>query len=412
MPTYEDIMDPEVQNCPYGLYQRLRNEAPIYKLPKHDFYMVTSFDFCLEIMCQPELFASGVSPMAIKPGGVPEEVVEIYQTQGWLPTASCSTSDRPRHKWVRAILKTLFTSARVTPMRPFITATADDLISQFAERGECEFIRDFAHPLPMIVIADQLGIPTDMITQFKQWSDAIVEPFSMMITPEREIECAKSVVEMQQFFKQEIDQKRGKGNTDLLSICADGVDDSGNPVPIDELLSIITIDLLASGNETTTAAIASGMLMLVQQPDLADILRDNPKLMKVFVEETMRLESPAQGMFRRATENTRIGGIALEAGDILSLRFGAANRDENTFPQADKIDFTRRPIGKHLALGRGRHYCIGAALARLELSISFSRLIERLDDFRFIDKDYLPTYLPSFFGRHLNALPMVFRSKD
>ena len=408
MKDYEDIMDPEVQGCPYGLYTRLRNEAPIYKMPEQDFYLVTTFDLCLEIMRQPELFASGVSPMSIKPGGVPNHVIEIYQQQGWLPTASCSTSDRPRHQWVRSLLKKLFTPARVRSMSPFIAATTQALIDDFSETGECEFIETFAHPLPMVVIADQLGIPTDMLPQFKRWSDAIVEPFSMMVTPEREIECAKLVVEMQHFFKQEIDKKRGQGGSDLLTICADALDGDGRPIAIDELLSIVTIDLLASGNETTTAAIASGMLKLVEQPELLPMLRAEPQLIAPFVEEILRLEAPAQGMFRRVTRKTRIADVDFDVGDILSLRFGSANRDELVFPNADQIDLSRQALTQHLTFGRGRHFCIGASLAREELIISFSLLIESLDNFRLIDGDYNPHYMPSFFGRHLHALPIAF----
>jgi|TARA_B110000305_G_scaffold85281_1_gene96068 cytochrome P450 len=408
MEDYEDIMDPAVQGCPYGLYSRLRNEAPIYKIPDQDFYLVTSFDLCLEIMRQPELFASGVSPMSIKPGGVPDQVIQIYEQQGWLPTASCSTSDRPRHQWVRDLLKKLFTTARVRKMGPFIAATTQSLIDDFSEAGECEFIDAFAHPLPMIVIADQLGIPTDTITEFKRWSDAIVEPFSMMVTPEREIECAKLVVEMQHFFKREIDRKRGQGGSDLITICADALDHEGNPVAIDELLSIVTIDLLASGNETTTAAIASGMLKLVEQPALVSTLRADPRLIPAFAEEILRLEAPAQGMFRRVTNKTRLAGIDFDVGDILSLRFGAANRDDQVFPNADQIDLSRQALTQHLTFGRGRHFCIGASLAREELVISFRQLIETLDKFRLSDPDYKPHYMPSFFGRHLHALPIAF----
>lgn len=411
MDEYEDIMDPAVQGCPYGLYSRLRNEAPIFKMPNQDFYLVTTFDVCLQIIRQPELFASGVSPMSIKPGGVPNEVIEIYQQEGWLPTASCSTSDRPRHQWVRELLKKLFTTARVRSMTPFITATTQALIEEFSDAGECEFIEAFAHPLPMIIIADQLGIPTDMIPQFKRWSDAIVEPFSMMVAPEREIECAKLVVEMQQFFKFEIDRKRGRGGTDLLTICADALDHEGKPIAIDELLSIVTIDLLASGNETTTAAIASGMLKLVEQPDLVSILRADPSLISTFVEEILRLEAPAQGMFRRVTRKTSIAGVDFDTGDILSLRFGSANRDNIAFPNADKIDLTRHAPTQHLTFGRGRHFCIGASLARAELSISFDQLIKSLDNFHLIDADYNPHYNPSFFGRHLHALPIAFDRK-
>ena len=293
-------------------------------------------------------------------------------------------------------------------MKPFIAQTAQSLIEDFSGQGSCEFVQAFAHPLPMIIIADQLGVPNDMLPLFKRWSDAIVEPFSMMITPEREIECAELVVDMQHFFKHQLDLKRDRGGNDLLSICASALDHHGNSIPDNELLSIVTIDLLASGNETTTAAIASGMLKLVQQPELVQRLREKPQLIRAFAEEVLRLESPAQGMFRRVTKQTKLGGIELDEGDILSLRFGSANRDESVFSDACEIDLSRKAITGHLALGRGDHFCIGAALARQEIITSFELLISRLDKFRIYIGASPPEYIPSFFGRNLKELRITF----
>ena len=408
MNQIDDLMDPSVQSCPYGLYERLRDEAPVCKLPNHDIYLVTSFELCVQVMQSPELFASGVSPMAIKPGGIPDQVINIYSQEGWLPTASCSTSDPPRHTWVRALLKKFFPTSKVRAMIPYIKETAETLVAEFSGDGKCEFVQDFAHPLPMMVIADQLGVPSEMLPSFKRWSDAIVEPFSMMITPEREIECARLVVEMQHFFKNQLHQRKGQSGTDLLSICANASDDRGNPIGLNELLSIVTIDLLASGNETTTAAIASGMLKLAENPVLVKKLRSNPRYLRAFVEEVLRLEAPAQGMFRRVTRRTKLGGIELDNGAILSLRFGSANRDKSAFPNAAEVNLTRKAVAGHLAFGRGRHFCIGAPLARQEMMSSFEVLLDRLDNFALEENCDSPEYTPSFFGRNLKALSLKF----
>src|SRR6188768_2514795 len=183
-----DLMNPATQSCPYDFYSRLRHEAPIYRMPGTGFHLVTSFELAREVIRQPDLFASGVSPMALKPGGVPQAVIDTYTNDGWLPTASCSTSDPPRHTWVRHLLDRLFTVGKVREMTPYMQRIANELIDDFAERGSCEFVRDFAHPLPMMIIADQIGVPREDIARFKAWSDAIVEPFSMMVPPEREVE--------------------------------------------------------------------------------------------------------------------------------------------------------------------------------------------------------------------------------
>lgn len=408
MADIPDLMDPAVQACPYGLYARLRREAPVWRMPRTGFYLVTSHALCQQVIADPDLFASGVSPMALRPQGVPQGVIDVYTQDGWLPTASCSTSDPPRHTWVRGLLNRLFTAARVRAMMPAIEATAERLVDAFAADGTCEFVKAFAHPLPMMIIAEQLGVADGDIAQFKAWSDAIVEPFAMMATPEREVECARLVVEMQHYFKARIDQRRIAPTDDLLTILSQARDEQGALLPLNELLSIVTIDLLASGNETTTAAIASAMLLLIENPDICAELAANPDRIAIFAEEALRLESPAQGMFRRVTRPTVLGEVALAEGDLLSLRFGAANRDETAFLNADRVDLQRHAPGRHLAFGMGRHHCIGAPLARQELIISLTVLLRRLRDFRLQTPDQPLRYDPSFFGRNLSALPIAF----
>jgi len=274
---------------------------------------------------------------------------------------------------------------------------ANELIDSFADRGHCEFVREFAHPLPMMIIADQIGVPREDLTRFKAWSDAIVEPFSMMISKEREIECARLVVEMQHYFAERIEERRREPRNDLLTIIAQAHHQDGSEIELRELLSIVTIDLLASGNETTTAALASGLKLLIDDPGPIGEIEREPALIETLAEEVLRLESPAQGMFRRVTADTVLAGVSLKTGDLLSLRFGAANRDETQFPQPDRIDLHRNQPGKHLAFGIGRHHCIGAPLARQELIVSFRALLRRLGNFRFTPGIDPPGYVPSFF---------------
>lgn len=404
----QNLMDPAVQACPYSLYQRLRSESPIYRMPETGFYLVTSFDLCHEIIRQPDLFISGVSPMALNSEGPSRDVMDIYEQRGWVPAASCSTSDRPRHTKVRGLLARLFTMAKVRSMAPYIEQTANSLVEEFAASGECEFVKAFSHPLPMIVIAQQIGVHATDLELFKRWSDAIVEPFGMMISKEREIECAKLVVDMQHFFKEQIDLRRQEPRDDILSQLANAQYDDGEEIPMNELLTIVTIDLLASGNETTTAGISSGMLLLAEQPELLAAMQDDPGLIPNFVEEVLRLESPAQGMFREVTRDTTVGGVVLRKGDVLSLRFGAANRDETVFQNADQVDLHRKKAGNHLAFGVGRHHCVGAPLARQEMLISFQVIARRLRNISLKHPEVPLEYAPSFFGRNLESLEITF----
>lgn len=406
-----NLMEPETQACPYDFYARLRNEAPIYRMPETGFHLVTSFDLCMEVIRQPDLFASGVSPMTLRPGGIPQAVLDVYQNEGWMPVAACSTSDPPKHTRVRHVLSRLFTASSVRQITPYIDGLVNELIEKMAPDGRAEFVSQFAHPLPMMIIADQLGVSRKDLAKFKEWTDAIVEPFSMMVSPEREVECARLVVEMQHYFVEQIERYREQPDDKLISRVLNMNMDGFEPFNTAELLTVLAIDLLASGNETTMNAISSGMLLLSRQPHIIAEILAEPSLVRNLAEEILRIESPAQGMFRRVTEATEIGGVKLEEGDLLSLRFGAANRDEQQFEQPERIDLHRQQPGKHLALGIGRHHCIGAALARQELISAFSNLLSRLDNFA-LDKDYPePEYIPSFFGRGLKELRITYTAR-
>ena len=398
-----DLMDPKVQQCPYAFYARTRAEAPLYRMPNTGFWLVTSFDLCREVMRQPDLYASGVSPMAIQPGGVSQGVLAEY-AKGWLPLASCSTSDPPRHTRVRDFLETLFTNKRMRTIRPLIDRTAAQLLDALEGRTEFDFVAEFSHPLPMVVIAELIGVPQLDLARFKAWSDAIVEPFSMMVSPEREVECARLVVEMQHYFAALLEDRRRAPREGLLTELVRAAEDPTLGFDLQEQLTIITIDLLASGNETTTAAITSGLKLLIEDPAPIAELRRDPSLLENLAEEILRLESPAQGMFRRVTRDTTLGGIALREGELLSLRFGAANRDESQFPGAERIDLHRAQPGKHLALGIGRHHCIGSQLARQELVSAFGALLDRYESFALAPGSEAPQYAPSFFGRNLLEL--------
>jgi cytochrome P450 len=404
-----NLMDPSVQQCPYGFYRAARQQAPVYRMPQTGFYLVTSFELCREVIRQPDLFASGVSPMALREGGVPQDIVDIYVNEGWVPLASCSTSDPPRHTRVRDFLEPLFTAKRVREITPLIDRTARGLLDALGSRTQIEFVHDFSHPLPMIVIAELIGVPSHDLARFKAWSDAIVEPFSMMVSHERELECARLVVEMQHYFAELLAQRRREPRDDLLTALVRAADNPELAFDLQEQLTIITIDLLASGNETTTAAITSGMLLLIRDPAALAAVRRDRELLHNLAEEVLRLESPAQGMFRRVTRDTELGGVALCEGDLLSIRFGAANRDEAQFPRADTIDLHRQQPGKHLALGIGRHHCIGAQLARQELVSAFGALLDRYSSFELTPGSAEPSYTPSFFGRNVRELYVTLR---
>ena len=293
-----------------------------------------------------------------------------------------------------------------------IDQIAETLLDELEGQTEVEFVSAFAHPLPMMVIADLLGVPQSDIGQFKIWSDAIVEPFSMMASRERRIECAQLVVQMQAYFADMVAERKRQPRDDLISDAIAYRDSDDVAFTMQELMTIITIDLLASGNETTTAAIGSGMKLLIEDSStLAEIVAE-PALIPRLAEEVLRLESPAQGMFRRCAKDSMLQGVSLTEGELLNIRFGAANRDEQQFANPDQIDLHRPKPGGHLAFGMGRHVCVGAALARQEMISAFRAITRRYDQFWLTPGCDEPCYQPSLFGRNLLTLPISWSPRQ
>ena len=194
----------------------------------------------------------------------------------------------------------------------------------------------------------------------------------------------------------------------MISILATSeLEEAGRPLDHAEVLSILA-QFLVAGHETTASTFGWGLRLLCRNPRLQDEIRGDPALIKAFVEETLRLESPVQGLPRVVARDTVLGGVKLKAGDTVMLRFGAANRDERQFEHPDRIDLRRPQAGSHFAFGSGRHHCIGAPLARQELNLGFAALLERLENLRLAAGHPEPHAEPSFLLRNLPSLHVDF----
>lgn len=410
MPSLAEInpLAPETAECPFPFYEAMRRECPVYQVPGAGFFIVSRFDDVLHVLRHPEIFSSKSGP-GLRP--VPDEEVIAIMRQGWMPVNTLLTNDPPAHSRYRALVNKAFSARRVASLEPSVTAIASDLIDRFIGDREVELVRQFAVPLPLTVIADALGVDRADMDRFKRWSDDSVAPLGGFLTREREIECARSIVEFQHYFAERLEERRANPRDDILTdllnahIGLDG--EEARPLDMAEMLSILQ-QILVAGNETTTNLIASGMMILVQQPELQERLRAEPDRIPNFVEEALRLESPVQGLFRQAVVDTEIGGTPIPAGARLLLSYASANRDEAEFPHADEIDLDREAPEGHLAFGRGIHYCLGAALARLEARIAFTLLLQRLRAIRAAEGKNDYTHVPSVILRGLKALYLEF----
>lgn len=397
-----DFFDPAVAEDPYAFYAALRREAPVHRVPGLGFFVVSRYDDVVEALRQPERFSNRFGQaMQARMGGPRREIVEIWE-KGWPPVDTLLTNDPPSHARYRALVNKAFSARRVSAIEPKVRGIAADLVDGFAGAGRVDLVAAFAVPLPLTVIADELGVPREDLPRFKRWSDDSVAPLGQMITPAREIACAESIVEFQHYFFGKLEERRVAPRDDLLSDLVQARVDGERPLDTGEMLSILQ-QLLVAGNETTTNLIASAMLLLLDHPEQMARVRATPSLVSNLVEEALRLEAPVQGMWRVAMEDTEIAGVAIPKGSFLMLRYGAANRDEGRFPDPDAFDVGRENARAHLSFGLGIHFCVGAALARKEAVIAFETLFSRFRSIRLAPGNDL-RHTPSILLRGLEKL--------
>jgi cytochrome P450 len=403
-----NFFDPELLECPYEFYKLAREQAPVMELPSPitnaKLFLVTRYDLVVEILKDTAVFSSNFSTLLAGKQEQDEQLQQIY-AQGWPQMNTLLTADPPEHERFRALVNKAFTPSRVNKMHNSIQQIADELIDSFIDNNKCEFVSEFAVPLPVKVIADQLGVPRADLPKFKRWSDAFIARLGRMISKEQEIECAKDVVAFQHYFYDVIESRRLEPKDDLITDLVKSEVAGTRSLDIAELLSIIQ-QLLVAGNETITNAIAGGMLLLAQNPEQMALVQTDLSKLENFVEEVLRMETPTAGMWRVVKQDTKLADVELPAGSLVMIRFDAANRDPAKFEDGERFDVCRQNSGNHLAFGHGIHFCLGAMLARKEMQIAFERLLLRLKNIRLAQGDY--KHLPNILLRGLTHLYIEF----
>ena len=295
-------------------------------------------------------------------------------------------------------------------MGEYVADLVHQLIDDLPSSGALEFKSGFANKLPMFVIADSLGVPREHFDRFEHWSDAFIVQLSGVADKEQRLWAARTVVEFQKYFAEVIEEKRANPTEDVISdlVHADLAEEGDNrKMEYVELLSILQ-QLLVAGNETTAHTLTAGLYYLLKHPKQMAALRADPSLIDNFVEETLRYLSPTNNMWRVATQDTEIGGVSVKKNDLLLIRFGSGNRDAEKFDDANTFDLTRENAKEHLAFGAGIHTCIGAQLARKELQVAFSILLERLKSITISPSQGDLVYLPSVLLRGVLELNIEY----
>jgi cytochrome P450 len=273
-------------------------------------------------------------------------------------------------------------------------------------RGSFEVMADLANALPVMVIAEMLGVPPEQYHTFKEWSDIIIAGENALPGQPIPDDVVEITDQLRSYFDREIEKRRTQPGPDLISaLVAAHVDNEA--MSAEELIAFVVL-LLVAGNETTTNLIGNGMLALGRHPDQMELLRRSPELGPRAIEEMLRYDGPVQATSRRATADVEIGGTAIPAGAECFILLAAANHDPAQFPDPDRFDITREPRD-HVAFGEGVHFCIGAPLARLEGAIAIGETLRRFPKLRLADPSAPLTYKGSYFLRGLDSLKMGIR---
>jgi cytochrome P450 len=408
----EVLVTPEVLECPYPYYERVRNEAPVHQTPL-GFFVVSRYEDVVAVVRDTDRFSSDMRNSFVS--GPPSDEVKAIQAEGYPSVNTLLTNDPPSHTQFRGLVNKAFSPRRVAQLEGEIRQIANELMDRFEAFGSVELVTEFAVGLPLTVIADALGVSRDDMPQFKRWSDDAVAPLSGMLSAERQVECARSRVEMQRYMVERIREREAELRDDLLSDLVqarfDQGDRAGEGLDLPELLNVIE-QLLVAGNETTTKAIAAGMQLLLEHPDQLAAVEADHSLIANLVEEALRMESPVQMLPRVAKVDVEVGGVAIPAGSILMMLYGCANRDEAKFPDGEAFDVARANARAHLAFGNGAHFCPGAALARSEGRIAFETLLGRATGWALDTTVESPVHRElSMTLRGLSAIHLTFSPK-
>jgi cytochrome P450 len=382
-----ELETPESRLNPFGVLSQLRRESPVRFDENRNCWDVFPYEDVHRILKDPKTFSSA---------------------RGAAANQNLLFMDPPKHHQLRDLVNKAFTPRAIQELAPRIRDIAEDLLSQ-ATGAEMDVVHDFATPLPVIVIAELLGVPSSDRKHFKQWSDVLVESAEDLSDEAFEKimqKRMKTVGELTDYFQGILSERASEPKDDLVSALMQA-EIEGEKLSEQEIVNFCIL-LLAAGNETTTNLITNSFRVLMEQPQLQAELAQDPGVIPTFIEEVLRYYPPIVSIGRVATEDVQIGGSLIRKGDQVITWVGSANRDESKFTDPDAFHKQRKP-NPHMSFGFGIHFCLGAPLARLEGHIAIETLLQICHDIKLVPgREIVPIQSSFVFG--LKNYPVTFES--
>lgn len=411
--TEATLADTEVLECPYPTYKLLREQAPVFLDPVTGIYVITRYEDQRRIALDYENFSNfRPSNDHANLQGAARKAYQRFLEKGWVPGESLAARDDPEHKQMRSIFEHAFRPKRINGIDGDVEALAYRLMDDFVADGQCEIVAQYAVPLPLIIICQQMGARDEDVWQIKQWTDAWIRSVGFGLTEEELLKYTDMEIQAQHYFQAIFERLRETPDGSLLSdLVNTEVPGWGRTLSDNELHAEMMQDTFVGGSETTTNAISAGLMLLARDKAAWQQLKSDPeRYLKTFCDEVVRLESPAQAMTRTAKHDYELHGVTIPKGAQVDLRYASGNRDPEVFSNPDEIDLERKNAGAHLGFSSGTHYCLGAPLARRELYWAFRAFIDRVDDFWLTPGKNNLRHLPNYSLRILKELHIEFQA--
>ena len=383
---------------PYPQYERMRSRGPVHRVGDSGFYAVTGWDAVHEAVTRTEDFSSNLTATMLYTADGTVVPFEMEPLGG--PTHVLATADDPGHAVHRKVMVRYLAAKRIRAVERFASRTASRLWTDGVVDGRIEWMSAMADRLPMMVVAELIGLPDTDIDQLVRWGCAATQLLEGLGSQDQLAAAGAAVLELSGYITDQFARASADPADNLLGelarACSVG--------EVDMITAqVMMITLFAAAGESTASLLGSAAWILADRPDIASRVRDNPELLGAFIEETLRYEPPFRGHYRHVLRDTRLAGVDLAADARLLLLWGAANRDPTHFEAPDDFRLDR-PTGKsHLSFGRGAHFCVGAALARLEAHIVLRLLLDQTSQF---EATAVGDWHPSILVRRLQRLEL------
>ena len=404
--------------CPYPHYETMRAEGGAHYVDKgRGFWLLTRHDDVKRIAADHDAFSSEAGSLNMVPPS-PELLKRIAELapEGIGDVPTLLRLDPPGHTRNRRLVSRAFTPHAVKQYEPLAREISRELISNWQSGMRVDFLREFAIPLPVRVIAHGLDVPDNRVEDFKRWSDSAVAQIGSNLTDDQRLACVKDSLELRDFIMEQIERKRAAAPADDVMSklvharltdeeASDIIGDDSRVLSDAEIVSIIR-QLLVAGNETTTNLLCQMIVNFGEMPDWWDEMRVKPDIITQVVEESLRLATPSGVNLRRATCPAIVGGQEIPQNSAVLLSYASANHDERVFPEPETFDPFRDNLSESLAFGRGIHYCPGAALARMEARVAMEELTKAIPTYTSIPMKQLP-WTESFQLRALKQVPFT-----